>query len=609
MALYSAKRHARVRGSWPVNVTPEAAALLAYLAQHDPTISIIGEGGYYSLPAGRSYPWSDYCGVPGGIPNRNTVYTTLGVAGQAPTYAQSVTAAQINAALAASPSGQVVLLNPGTYSGSGIGFGNKSGGTLRGSGPGQTILRHNASGSLFEDSAYYLTFNQTGQTISSGYTYGSMSITLSSTPNAGFQIGRHIILSETTPYANKWGTNIGVFEGAECSGMYWWDAGEYKKFAFATRITNIVGNTIYLASPIPVSFSASQTPRAHWPDRYSLSLCGIENLTMDGAGSSSSYSAVRWYNADRCWIKDVEIKNFAGGDNGTIATYTGVQNEFRRIYIHDCQDFPNQSDGQGIALTYCDSNSMIVDCIANNLASLYQGAGDVVPALLYNYCRTMGRTTITSNGWLNPAISHHAPQTYMGLHEGNVISAWMHDGYHGSGSHQTIFRNHINGLTPGYSTPYERRMLTLCRGSYYINVVGNVLGDTSWTMARYEATTGSGEDAAYGLGFPNASGVSLTPSVSWPEYSGSYPDANVAGTIIRHANYDHFHHSVVYKDGEVTSIAPSLFYDSKPSWFGSLAWPAIGPDVSGYVTNIPAQQRWANYQSSGELDDLFTDVS
>ena len=47
--------------------------------------------------ADRLYPWADYCGIPGGIPNRTTIYTSLGVAGQAPTYAQSVTAAQVNA--------------------------------------------------------------------------------------------------------------------------------------------------------------------------------------------------------------------------------------------------------------------------------------------------------------------------------------------------------------------------------------------------------------------------------------------------------------------------------------------------------------------------------
>jgi hypothetical protein len=574
-------------------------------------LRLISQGGYDWFlvdNANRLYPWPEYCGVPGGIPARMTIYTTLGLGGQSPTYAQSVTATQIQNAIAACPANQVVYLYPGTYNIGNWSWGSKSGVTLRGAGPGKTNLRPTGSGSLIGSN--YLTMDGTGQAIASGYTKGSMSITLSSTPNAGFVAGRLFVISETTPYANKWGTNIGVFMGTEASGMNWWNANsENKKFSYVSRIVSVVGNTINFASPIPVSFSASQSPRAHWPSGLCVSLCGVENMTLDGSATGSSFAAVRYDNADRCWFKDVEIKNFSGGDNGIIACYTGFQNEFRRVYMHDCQGFPNQSDGQGIALTYADSNSMIVDCIANRVASLFQGAGDNVSCLLYNYCGAMGRASITSSGWLNPAISHHCPEPTMGLHEGNVISSWMHDGYHGSGAWQMIFRNHINGLTPGYSTPYERRMLTLCRGSYYINVIGNVLGDASWTMARYDATNISGEDCAYGLGYPNASGVSLTPGVSWPEYSGSYPDANVLATLLRNANYDYYNHAVVYASGLGHDVPASLFYSSKPSWFGSLAWPAIGPDVSGYVTDIPAQRRWKNYQSSGNLDDLFTDMN
>jgi hypothetical protein len=45
-------------------------------------------------------------GIPGGIPNRATIYTNL---------TSSATVAQINAALSACPSNQVVYLNAGTY--------------------------------------------------------------------------------------------------------------------------------------------------------------------------------------------------------------------------------------------------------------------------------------------------------------------------------------------------------------------------------------------------------------------------------------------------------------------------------------------------------------
>ena len=82
--------------------------------------------------ADRLYDWASYCGIPGGIPNRTTIYTTL---------SSGATPSQINSAVAACPSDQVVLLGAGTFTVSSAILFNagKSGVTLRGSGPGVTI--------------------------------------------------------------------------------------------------------------------------------------------------------------------------------------------------------------------------------------------------------------------------------------------------------------------------------------------------------------------------------------------------------------------------------------------------------------------------------------
>src|SRR5438093_8014072 len=61
------------------------------------------------LDPSRAVDWSQ-AGIPGGIPNQTTVCATLN---------PGATAAQINSALAACPSGQVVFLNAGTYNLSG----------------------------------------------------------------------------------------------------------------------------------------------------------------------------------------------------------------------------------------------------------------------------------------------------------------------------------------------------------------------------------------------------------------------------------------------------------------------------------------------------------
>src|SRR3989442_15229665 len=74
----------------------------------------------------------------GTVPNRATICSAL---------SPGATSAQINSAIAACPSGQVVFLSSGTYSISGqIFFNNKSNVTLRGAGPDQTFVKFTARG-------------------------------------------------------------------------------------------------------------------------------------------------------------------------------------------------------------------------------------------------------------------------------------------------------------------------------------------------------------------------------------------------------------------------------------------------------------------------------
>jgi hypothetical protein len=39
-------------------------------------------------------------------------------------------------------------------------------------------------------------------------------------------------------------------------------------------------------------------------------------------------------------------------------------------------------------------------------------------------------------------------------------------------------------------------------------------------------------------------------------------------------------------------LPASLYLASKPSWFGKVTFPPIGPDVSGHANKIPAQIRY-----------------
>jgi hypothetical protein len=52
------------------------------------------------------------------------------------------------------------------------------------------------------------------------------------------------------------------------------------------------------------------------------------------------------------------------------------------------------------------------------------------------------------------------------------------------------------------------------------------------------------------------------------------------------------------------TLPASLYLASKATWFGTVAWPPIGPDVSGMTNQLPAQLCYEtnNLGASGVFD-------
>lgn len=562
-----------------------------------------------SLLADRLLDWS-YAGIPGGIPKNAAIYRSLGVPGQASSFSQAVTSTQINRALSSCPSGQVVYLNPGTYSVDQISFDAYVGKTLRGAGAGQTILLLN--GRIVNRD---ITFHEGhGAPVASGYIKGSTSITLASTPSERFRAGSLICLSEEAS-PNKWGPGVGVYyRSGFPSGSSVYNLNETRCFRHMNRIVSVVGSTLKLAAPIPLDFSPSLDVKAYPQGTAErTSLCGLEDMTLDAQDRIDT--PISFISADRCWIQDVELKNVPGSDIGMIRFWQCFQCEIRRCYIHGATGYPHQTDGYATAFNYGSSNCLIIDCIVDKVADLCESNGASACAYLYNYSRDTLRAGIYSRGM---TVSH-GPHGFMLLVEGNVLSTIANDGYHGSTSHVVVFRNHINGLNS--QGPLEqRKLVNLCRGSYFHTLVGNILGDASWRPAYYEFpyAGGSSIQAVYFLGFPAADSVMIPHSgapvfMNYSKYFGSvldraaqYPDPDVARTLIRHGNYDFYNKAVVW-DGSIPwrTVPNSLIYSSKPEFFGSLSWPPIGPDVRGFVAPIPAKARWDAYAVSHRISDLF----
>jgi len=509
--------------------------------------------------------------------------------------------AQINAAIQACPSGQVVYLAAGTYNIGQITFGYKSGVTLRGAGAGKTVIYPSVSSQAITNS--YPSYSEAaGISVASGYTRGSTTITLASSPTSHFIVGSLLVISEDAS-PDKWDTGIGTYyRTGLTSNLY--NLTSTRVFHFTSRITAVNGNNITIAAPIPLDFSASLGVKAYAPTSDGCtSLCGVEDLTIDG--HDVCYEVVLFAGADRCWLKNVEAKN-SGGSIGIVRLNRCAQFELRKCFIRDTTGYPANSDGYGTVFYYGTSNSLMVDCIVNKVACLNMSNGAAGNAFVYNYARDTCRASVFGRG----VQINHGPHGFMELIEGNILPTVVNDGYHGSASHTIVFRNSVNGLNS--TQTLQRKLLNLCRGSYYHSVVGNILGDSSWDPLYYDQPYPvSYIGAIYALGWPGADSLDLGgyTSVPWTGWakSTSVPDADVYGTLVRHANYDYYNDDVIYIDGEDTDIQDSLFYDSKPDYFGGLLWPPIGPDVSGYVTDIPARWRWDRYVITGNLDDIFTD--
>ena len=263
------------------------------------------------MAASRSIDWHSP-GVPGGIPNRTTICTTL---------SPGATATQINTAIAACPGGQVVFLQAGTYNlSAGIIFNNKNNVTLRGAGPDQTFLMFtggNNCGGLGGDLCFINgDANWSGgpgntANWTAGYAAGTTSIVLSSTTN--LQVGSLLILDQLDDSAATgavWSCQTvgacsqqgGIGQGRPGRGQ-----------TQVVRVTAISGGacpcTVMISPGLYMpNWRASQSPGAWWSSSLPISGSGAEDLSMDHTGSSAD-GGTFIFNGYGIWLRNIRSLN------------------------------------------------------------------------------------------------------------------------------------------------------------------------------------------------------------------------------------------------------------------------------------------------------------
>ena len=521
------------------------------------------------IPPDRRIDWS-YAGIPGGVPERTIICEIIDSAlyGNGTTDATEV----IQTALENCPDGQVVYLPPGVYIVSDtIHLDDYE--TLRGAGPGITLLKHTGGylrsmvdmrGSIYWQIAG---LHKTYDVIEASK--DSQVITLAST--AGITPGDILLLNQL---------NDGVIVdpvGVEGKCTYCGYENGDRVLGQLVEVTAVAGNQVYLNVPLHWTYDTGLDPWAYQVDADAMiRQAGLEDLTLTQDTPDVEFM-IEMDGAQYSWIMNVEIENVQRRGMWVIDS---LQNEIRECYVHTGIDGYGRDRGYGILLDLHSSNNLVED----NILSTIDGGGVMTAGgasgnvISYNYFHEI---LFDDPWWLiaSPSISH-APHPKMNLWEGNIAYKAEADIIHGSSSHNTIFRSQSKGWQSETITT-RNNAIEIAAKNYYMNVLGCVLG-TPGKSNRYEVLPGQPYD-------------DWTDYVIWAMGVGSgVDDPNVANTLLRHGNFDYVTNSVIWDPTIPNHDLPdSLYLSQVPGWWcQETPWPPIGPDVADLVNDIPAKRRF-----------------
>jgi hypothetical protein len=520
----------------------------------------------------RAIDWS-HAGIPGGIPDRHTICTTLH---------PGASAGQINGAIEKCRRGEVVVLSPGVYNlDAGIDFHNKSDVTLRGAGADQTFLVFTGGVACWGQWSNICLGNGesswTGNPSHSanwteGYSKGTTEITLSST--SGLQVGAVLILDQLNDTSDP-GTifvcqSHGICAQEDSSGAGRPNRAEQQ----FVRVRAIKGKRVAISPGLYMpNWRSSQEPGAWWSDTE-ITMSGVEDLSMDGTrgGVDHNITIINGYN---CWVKGIRSLN-AKRDH--VNLYQASASIVRDSYFYGTRNAASLSYG---VESFMGSDNLVENNIFQHITTPIQVASTSGTVYGYNY--SIDDYYEVSPHWMIYGDSLHGAGTDNLLFEGNESNGLVADSTHGTHSLVTAFRNQYYGWEEGKSS--QTIPVNIYFGSRYFTIIGNVLGKPGYHK-QYEdvAPEGSnGDHSIYALGWFGNEG------------RGTPADLMVSKSLMRWGNFDVVNNTVVWNTSEVPSgigayanpvpsnrnLPPSFYLSARPAWWGSMPWPPIGPDVTG----------------------------
>lgn len=419
--------------------------------------------------------------------------------------------------------------------------------------------------------------NANEPTISSGYTAGSFTLVVSS--GSGLASNHLAQVRQSNDPSNIYGS---------ISGSTHWQ----RQMA---RITNVSGTTVMLNRPLFQNYSNSYTPTLTAFSRP-ITFSGIEEMTVKMT-NSASFNGIWFYLSHNCWATNVTVTN---------SVYSNIRiNQSARTSIVGCTTRNHQAydstSRYGIEMVEFTTDSLIQDNIVqgNNLAiSMEQGCSGNVIA--YNFSNKGFSSSFPAYGGnVYGGLSSHGDFCHHNLFEGNVAPWISTDEYWGVNTTNTIHRNWLTRyveFSPTNGAHWSSQGTTalyIDATNYQMQVTGNIIGHPRDSLI----TNGN----VWLVGFARRQGNDFGDT-AW--------DTITTNTLTKTGNFDWSTNGTYWVGGSPTTLSNSYYLASKPGWFGTLAWPPIGPDVStaDSMTNsaiIPAQARWLD-QNYTTAPDPYT---
>ena len=581
-------------------------------------------------------------GVGATITNRPTICSTSACAALT---GSGVTGANITAAIASAPANSVVLLPAGTFSISGISDKGSSNITLRGAGPGHTILNFtgvasacnadicviDSAGEWFSGSTPTQPGGSNAAQVSSGYTQGSNQIVVNTIGKSGLSVGTMIIMDQaddtsvgsglfvcdqdtTAPYCHQ-SSQTGSYNGSVIGGV---DYNQSQVFIIRAINTSSPYSSssplLSLSNPVyGTNWRSSQNVGIWWPSTAVIQGVGIEDMTLNHTRSTSAQAGIQFYDCYNCWVKNIVDTNT---NRDHVYFYQTKNITVRDSYFFGTQNETSVSYGIEDLLS---SDYLIENNIFQQIAAPVIGAGGSGGVMGYNFWINNLYQPGSTPKWNEAAFMAHDAGNEMKLMEGNEGASINLDDIHGMGGLNTFFRNQLSGrgyngaTSPATLTTNNTNAFNVYYGWRGENIIGNVMGYGGYFTIYQTGTTGSGGQTAcnasifaMGWGWSNCE---VDPGGS------SYPqkDTLVESTMLRWGNYDTVTGGVRWcgstplpsyctNGSEIPTTAvtyinanpvpssttlPNSFYlAGQPSWWQfpsgpASPFPAIGPDVTG----------------------------